>query len=259
MLAQGSGCLPTAHNENIARFRALAPEHAVLTVEKYGVSHGGKPAAPAGAGAAGECPADYVKGHTVSQRADDYETVFADLRREAWWNGHVVLFGGSEGGAAVAVLAPRVTQLDALIIMSTGTGIAMADWIKGVLPPPVAAQADDIFARIRANPTSTEVWGGNSWKWWADILDRVLADDLLKVKAPILLIHGDLDQFAPVASARATRDRFKSSGNDKLTYWEKPGLDHFMNDAKGQSQLAVVLAEASAWLKENAGAPKSRE
>jgi pimeloyl-ACP methyl ester carboxylesterase len=231
----------------------------VLTVEKYGVSHGADPAASSGQREAGDCPPDYFKGHTVSQRADDYERVIAALSREPWWNGQIVLFGGSEGGAAVAVLAPRLARLDAVIIMSTGTGIAMSDWIKGVLPPPVAAQTDAVFARIRANPGSVEVWGGNSWKWWADILDRVLADDLLKVKASILLIHGELDQFAPVASARATRDRFKSSGNGNLTYWEKPGLDHFMSDAKGQSQLAEVLAEASAWLKENASAPKPRK
>ncbi len=96
----------------------------------------------------------------------------------------------------------------------------------------------------------------NSWKWWADILDRVLVDDLLKVKAPILLIHGELDQFAPVATARAMRDRFNASGRKNLTYREKSGLDHFMSDSAGRSHLAVVLSEANAWLKANAASPK---
>lgn len=259
VLAQGSGCLPTAENENIARFRALAPDHAILTVEKYGVSHRTEAGSPTGQPRHDDCSAEYGKGHTVSQRAEDYQSVIAELSREPWWNGHIVLFGGSEGGAAVALLAPRLAKLDAVIIMSTGTGIAMKDWIKGVLPPPVAAQTDDVFSRIRANPTSSEVWGGNSWKWWADILDRVLADDLLKVKAPILLIHGELDQFAPVASARATRDRFNASGHKNLTYREKFGLDHFMSDAKGHSHLPEVLTEANAWLKDKARAPKPRE
>jgi pimeloyl-ACP methyl ester carboxylesterase len=256
VLAQGSGCLPSSSNENITRFRALAPHHAVLTVEKYGVSHGADTAASSGQREAGDCPPDYFKGHTVSQRADDYQRVIAALSREPWWNGQIVLFGGSEGGAAVAVLAPRLAKLDAVIIMSTGTGIAMADWIKGVLPPPVAAQTDAVFARIRANPNSVEVWGGNSWKWWADILDRVLADDLLKVKAPILLIHGELDQFAPVASARATRDRFNAAGHKNLTYREKSGLDHFMSDSAGRSHLGDVLSEANGWLKASAAMPK---
>lgn len=243
VLAQGSGCLPTGKNENLIRFRALAPGHAVLTVEKYGVSPADKASA-----ASGECPAAYARGHTVSQRADDYERVLGELKREAWWDGRVALFGGSEGGAAVAVLAPRLEKLDAVIIMSTGTGIPMADWIKDALPPPVAAQADGIFARIRENPQSIEMWGGNSWKWWADIMDRDLAQDLMKVRSPILIIHGERDQFAPVRAARATRDRFAAAGLTNLTYREREGLDHFMVDSAGTSLLGQVLDEARAWL-----------
>lgn len=256
VLAQGSGCLPSGINENIARFRALAPHHAILTVEKYGVSHRSEPAPPGGHRVAESCPAEYFQGHTVSQRADDYERVLAELSQEPWWSGQTVLFGGSEGGAAMAVLAPRLPKVSAVIIMSTGTGTAMSDWIKGVLPPPVAAQADEVFSRIRANPGSVEVWGGNSWKWWADIMDRLLVDDLLKVKAPILLIHGELDQFAPVATARAARDRFTLAGQDNLTYWEKAGLDHFMSDGQGRSHLGDILTGANEWLKAHATGSK---
>lgn len=103
LLAQGSGCAPAAKNANVRRAKALLSDFAALTVEKYGVVPEEQPEDPYLG-----CSSIFYAKHTVSQRVEDYEAVLRHLRASSWWDGRLVLFGGSEGGAAVALLAPRV-------------------------------------------------------------------------------------------------------------------------------------------------------
>jgi alpha-beta hydrolase superfamily lysophospholipase len=230
-------------NANIARAKSLLPDFAVVTVEKYGVKPGDSPADPYEG-----CSPIFYANHTVSQRAADYQQVLGLVSREPWWNGQLVLFGGSEGGAAISVLAPRVKP-DAVVVFSTAPGRNFRETFKLAIPPPVAAQADAVFAMALADPKSTTVWGGNSYRWWADILDRDLVADLMAAEVPVLLVQGERDQSAPVAVARKARDAFAAEGRCELTYWELPGYDHQMRDASGASRLDEVLARISGWLR----------
>jgi len=251
VLAQGSGCLSVDRNENIERAKKLLPAFAVVTVEKYGVGPGDAPTDPYEG-----CSAAFYQHHTVSQRAVDYEQVLAATKGEPWWNGQLVLFGGSEGGAAVAVLASKVAP-SAVVVFSTAPGQSFRETFKLAVPPEVAAQADAQFAKVAANPTSSERWGGNSYRWWADILDRDLVDDLLAAKTPILVVQGERDQSAPAVVARKTQVRFKEAGRCNFTYWELAGYDHQMRDAKGVSHLDEVLQRISTWLSEQLTAPRA--
>ena len=242
VLAQGSGCLAATENPNIVRAKGLLPDFAVVTVEKYGVRPHDAPKDPFGG-----CSLDFHAHHTVSQRVADYQRVLAQPETSPWWDGRLVLFGGSEGGAAVAMLAPRVRPT-ALVVFSTAPGRSFRQTFKLSVPPEVAAQADSEFAKIKADPLSPKLWGGNSYRWWADILDHDLTADLLSVRTPILIVHGERDRSGSVQIARMVRDEFQREGRCNLTYWEFAGYDHQMQDAAGAAHIEEVMRRISGWL-----------
>jgi len=242
LLAQGSGCLAASENPNVFRAKGLLPDFAVVTVEKYGVGPHDAPKDPFRS-----CSPAFYAHHTISQRVADYRRILAEVEKSQWWDGRLVMFGGSEGGAAVSMLARRV-QPTALVVFSTAPGRSFRQTFKLAVPAEVAAQADAEFARIKADPLSPKIWGGNSYRWWADILDHDLTADLLSVRAPILLVHGERDRSSPVQVSRAVQDDFRREGRCNLTYWELPGYDHEMRDAAGASHLDEVLPRISGWL-----------
>lgn len=245
LLFQGSGCEPVGSDARVLGYGLmLAPERVVVTIEKYGT--GGA------AGAAGlieGCTADFWRGNTLTRRVLDALLVVAALRRESWWDGDVVLFGGSEGGAVAAMAAPMVPEARAVIVYSSGIGVPVGQLVRSAIPPFAQAEADRVFAEARRNPDPARRWGGASYAWWADAVDQVAARSLLQVRTPILLIHGSRDESAPVATARATRDLMARAGARDFTYREYAGYDHFMTDAAGIDHRAEVLAAARDWLR----------
>ncbi|WP_299580437.1 hypothetical protein [uncultured Microbulbifer sp.] len=242
LIAQGSGCLPAIKNSTIQQAKEIAPGYAILLVEKYGVSHADSPTDQFK-----ECSQDYIANHTVEQRALDVVQVVDELRGDDWWNGKLVLFGGSEGGDLVARLAPRLNP-DAAVVFSSGLGESFAKVLKSLVPPHVAKEVDAKLNFARANPKSAEVWGGNSMRWWADVVDRVPVNDLLKSHSPVLLIQGTEDKSSPVSSGRAARDAYTSAGRCELTYWEYPGYDHYMTDTDGVNHRNQVFERIAGWL-----------
>lgn len=242
LMFQGSGCDSVTQNDRI-RWTApqLAPDHALVTIDKYGVA----------AGSNGEnCSVAFWGGNTLERRVLDALQVVARLRREGWWNGQLIIFGGSEGGAVAAMLAPFVPETKAAIVWSSGIGLPIGEMIKQALPPPMRAEAGKVFPEAKINPTGDRQWGGASYRWWADSIDLVPARSLLQTPAPVLLIHGTRDESAPVASARAARDLVVAGGKGNFVYREYEGYDHFMVDAAGVDHRAEVLAETAEWLRE---------
>jgi pimeloyl-ACP methyl ester carboxylesterase len=242
VLAQGSGCLAATKNRNLERAKRLLPQFAVVTVEKRGVVPGQTPADPFGG-----CSPDFHAHHTVSEWVADDQRVLGEAEKSPWWDGRLVLFGGSEGGAAVSMLAARVKPT-ALVVFSTAPGRSFRQTLALSVPPEVAGQIESELAKIKAEPTSSKLWGGNSYRWWADILDHDLTADLLSVSAPILIVQGARDRSAPVQVARMVRDDFQRVGRCNLTYWEYPDYDHQMVDVTGTSHLDDVLQRISSWL-----------
>ena len=246
LIAQGSGCAPARTSENVLLMASAAPEFSILTIEKYGVE------LPSSLdGSLTSCSQEFFNNHTITQRVHDAQTVFKDLDSRGLWNGKTVLFGGSEGGAVVSILSHALPETDAVIVFSTGTGLTMAEFFPMVVPPDFAKQMTLVFDDIRTNPNATGMAAGNSYKWWRDILDRRLSDDLLKSKVPILLVHGVNDKSGPVEAARATEAAFISAKkSDQLTYWEMKDRDHQMNDPEGHSHMEGVLKDVAGWIEQ---------
>jgi len=245
-VAQGSGCLPSRASANVDLLAQAMPDYVVLTIEKYGVQPDDTPDDPINS-----CSESYFANHTVSQRVEDAKAVLSDLRQRGLLDHGLVLFGGSEGGAVVSILSHEVGEANAVIVFSTGTGLTMAEFFPMVVPPPVAEQMMAVFEQARANPESGEIAGGNSYKWWADVLDRRLSDDLIESGIPVLIVHGENDTHAPIATARAARDAFAGAGAEgRLTYWERADRDHKMVDPNGQSHMREELLEIADWVRD---------
>lgn len=249
VIAQGGGCNSVTLNRNVSAARRLLPDFAVVTVDKYGVRPGDDPKPTE------ECSKTFYHHHTISQRVADYRQVIARAEGLPWWNGQLVLFGGSEGAATVEILTAQV-RADAAVIYSGATGIPFHEAFVQNIPPQMAAAAPAELAKIRRDPLSDQVWGGNAYRWWADIIDRPIWEDALKAKAPLLVVQGRRDRSNPVNSARALRDAFAAAKRCNLAYWEYEDYDHAMVDATGVPHQAEVFARISAWLTDRLkGAP----
>jgi len=245
LIAQGSGCSPALSSPNVQLLIEKTPSLNVLTIEKYGV----RPSDSAKR-SPDKCPEAYSRNHTISQRVDDAVIVLKELRGSGALTGKLVLFGGSEGGAVVSILSRKIPEVDAVVVFSTGTGIPLS---KMILPPESAEFKDEFekeFALIRANPNSHKMWSGNSYKWWADAMDRRLSDDLLASKAPILLVRGTLDKTTPISADHATKAAFEEVNDTRLTYWELEDRGHQMRDSNGVSHMTDVLDNVSNWISE---------
>ncbi len=241
VIAQGSGCIPGAANPAMGQVRAAFADYTALIVEKIGIT----PDADIVDGDL-DCPQEFIERYALSQRVDDYLLVLESLVQDDSFGDRLVLFGGSEGGLAVARLAGEIAP-DATIILSSATGPNFGDMVKATVPPEAHPHFDAVFAEARANPESDTPFGGSTYRFWADIIDMSTAELMLRSDSPFLLIQGGRDVSNPLALAWATVDAYAQSGKCGLTYWEFPALDHGMRREDGASRLAEVMALAAQW------------
>lgn len=241
-LAQGSGCDPVTVDNRFALSETLAPGFARLSIEKYGVN-------PAHDLAEDECSEEFYARDTIDQRVLDAARVIAGLRGSDWWNGDLVLFGGSEGGAVVSMLAPIVPETDAVVVFSSGLGFTVEEGVLQAVPPPVRPRAEASFVEARQTGRIDERFSGHSHHWWANALDKRPSNALTGTTVPVLVVQGTMDRSAVVESAREGVARLEASGVC-VTYDEREGLDHFMRDAQGADHRAEVYSDIALWIGE---------
>jgi len=246
LMLQGSGCAPVTGGERFSGWERIAPDFALLTIEKAGVVPGDEPPSSDADGDPA-CSAAFYANDTLDRRVLDAARVIQVLRGQDWWTGELIVFGGSEGGAVAAELAGMLPGLDAVVIFSTSLGWTLEEAVLGSVPPPVREPIAGSFAEARAGGGFEPVIAGHSPQWWANALDRRPAAALSTTQSPVLIVHGALDQFAPVASAREGVDLLENAGTC-VTYLEKEGLDHFMRDAEGADQRPAVFTEIGQWV-----------
>lgn len=254
VIMQGSGCDPTAKNGSLALTRIVFSDFAALMVDKYGVNQNDNVIE---GDEEGVCPLEYYANNTNSQRVIDYVKILSSLSSAEWWNGQLVVLGGSEGGEIAAQVSAKMHP-QAVVLISTGGGTTFGEAVresnrqemeKNEVPRDQWPEVDAIFSRARENPQSAQVEGGYSYKYWADSIDRRTVDEMLKIAAPILLIHGTSDTSEPLYTARAAVDIFTKAKRCNLTYWEKAGYSHSMVDPDGTNRLEEVLQEVRFWVK----------
>lgn len=242
VIAQGSGCGRAAESASLGAVRAAFADHVAVTVEKAGVT----PDVDVGDGFI-NCPEAFHQRFTVSGRVADYLRVIEHLRENEGLAGlRLVLFGGSEGGLAVARVAAELDP-HATIILSSATGTRLDETILSTLPPEAQEPVSAGFAAARNDPEGSALFAGSSHRFWADILDGRSLDYMLETESPFLVIQGGRDTSSPVAMQRPTLEAYAEAGRCSLTYWELSALDHGMLTPEGETRLEQVLEMAAGW------------
>jgi len=232
-ILQGSECLRVNHK--YAPLIATLQRHnlGVLRVEKPGLA----PDTPIG-----ECPAAYLQSNTLERRVWDLLCVIAELRKRKDWNGRLALVGGSEGGMLAALCAPLIPETRAVALISSGGGmtfgqelqVMIADQMRrsGAPPEKIEQQRqglERLFTRVRQEPTTLKEWGSdgklarNTHLWLSRAAPLGMYRPLLRVDAPILVVHGADDCSTPVASARLLQEAFIRAGRTNLELRIGPG------------------------------------
>ncbi len=194
-------------------------------------------------------------GATRGRRIADLAAVVRAASRAVDEGVPLVLVGSSEGAdvaAAVAAEEPRVTHL---LLLGGGGGWTQADELRhfvrsrpGYLGIHSEAELDDRLMDIRLRPNAAEDWLGHPYRRWNSYLWNRPADDLVKVKRPIFIAHGDRDESVPVESARALRDALSAASSD-FEYREYAGADHAFLLADGvTSAFPLVEVDVITWL-----------
>ena len=221
----------------------------LLMIEKRGVVRGSQ-----------GCSAEYLTRNDLDARLQDIVDVLRHLRAEPWWNGELLVLGGSEGGALAVKVADTVPVKRAVLLV-TGGGMTMAEAMPSILRTAMHGAPEDAiqaaigrlphtFADIRNRPDALDTHFGpcNTFRYWHSMLWFRPLDRMLATQTTYLLVHGDRDASHPVASARMTADAFRKAAPDRLVYWEKADLDHGLTDSAGKSHMEEILDAAVAWL-----------
>lgn len=186
--------------------------------------------------------------------ADTLAVVQDELARRPR-GGPAILVGASEGGDVASAVAAAEDRLTHVVLIGCGGAMTqeeelLATWAE--LPASLGIRSredlEGIFARIRAEPDGDAEWYGHPYRRWATYALRRPLDDLVRIRAPILLVHGEADRSVPVASARGVAEAFGRAGLTNLTYKEYAGADHRLTRADGVSLFPRLEVDLVEWL-----------
>jgi len=258
LVLQGSQCGSVAPDGD-DRLGYTSPRSLVrMDIEKYAIS-------PANQGSQTKpCPEDYLAHNSVDQRVLDVLLAVAHLREQApWWNGRLYLMGTSEGATIAALAGPLIPETRGIVTINGSVGRPFRDgWADAMVASVAAAgggakeqeearrEAEDTWRQVRAEPTpAKQAFGnGNTWLWWASIIDKQPSNALLLTGAPILVMQADHDEMNPVAAGRAVAETFRKAGKNNLTYVELAGLTHGLRKLDGTPGWEPVMAKVSDWI-----------
>ncbi|MFK8017507.1 MAG: alpha/beta fold hydrolase [Gammaproteobacteria bacterium] len=257
LLLQGSDCNSIKQHPRIGEYLAVAPDHAVLYIEKYGLTDN---LAWSDKDARDDCPRDYLEHNTLEQRVLDVLRVIAQLRHsDKWWNGELLIVGGSAGAMVagqVAALVPETTQLVIFgfgsryfrrdLIDSIESSMASSGMPKEKVESELAAVKAQ-FDSMRDNPSPVLFASGHSYAYWAGMLEFDQLASLSQVTVPVLAVHGARDQSSSPQGARDLVWSLKQNPDVDLDFVEYAELDHSFRDESGSSHTSQVVRDMAHW------------
>jgi uncharacterized protein len=192
------------------------------------------------------------------------------------------LLGHSEGGMIAAMVAARNPDV-AFIVMLAGTGvdgaetlveqnraIARAGGAPEEMADRIATTAAELFQAIRAGAEDAELRDGIRAlaqaqgvadeeamerlidaqiitlrsPWFREFIRYDPADDLRKVRVPVLAINGDKDvQVVASQHLPAIESALREAGNTRVTTRVLPGLNHMFQEAATGSVMEYAQIE----------------
>lgn len=161
-------------------------------------------------------------------RAQDARDALVYLRsRRDIRSDRLALLGHSEGALIAGMIGAEDSTLRAIVLMGSNgrTGRATIEWMNHrqlAHTRAVGHERDALFhqamgdwdARVKTDP----------WAAFFDTYDPTVL--IHKVRAPLLILHGEQDANCPPSDAYNLGDAAKSSGNLDVTVHTLPGVDH---------------------------------
>jgi dipeptidyl aminopeptidase/acylaminoacyl peptidase len=168
---------------------------------------------------------------TTADLADDIRAAVAYLRRRPEIDGkRVGLVGHSEGGTIGPMVASTDSSIAAVVIMggtvSKGREVITFQqrYVVDSMMHLLGQQRDAALAQYARNTDS--VAAAMPWmKFFLDYDGRAAA---AKVRAPVLILHGEKDYQVPVAEAEKTAAAIRAGGNRDVTVKVFPGTNHLL-------------------------------
>jgi predicted esterase len=164
----------------------------------------------------------------------------------------VYLIGYSEGGMVlpgVYSLLQERSRVSGIVLCSSG-GMSYAETLKiqQLSTQNFTAsyrdnlnQLDRVFRRIKLKPNAKDLYYfGWPYSKWSGYFSYRPISDLLKIKVPILVIHGSEDKNIPVESSRYIETSFMRNKKVNLRYIEIPDADHFFN-GRFETVFKIIL------------------
>lgn len=187
----------------------------------------------------GESDGEYQDATTTSY-VEDLEDVIAWADKQSWFRRPLVLTGNSLGGLAAGVVASRMPEEVAGLILQA----------------PVVSGALSLAWRKRTDPDGLARWQHTGWREeqskslpgvikrlpWSHMEDRLKYDLLSfapKLTMPVLLIVGEKDESCPPEHQELLRARLPGS----VTYQVILGASHVLEDPVHLAELKKAVRE----------------
>ena len=229
---QGSSCESTLEWHKNLCDQANALGLGMIAIEKQGISKEGIDLL------------EYHQTNCLQKRLEDTMFCLENMHLICpEWEGKMIFWGESEGGAIAANLAGQTPQTAAVLLFATGGGLKPREEVKCALRHRLkkhGAMQDEIdqymifleeqMDIMMLDPTPDKQFLGKTYKWWASLLianEASLALD--QHSLPIYLVHGVEDSQIPVLSADLAAKNLKETNT--LTYHRLEGYGHNLDTA----------------------------
>jgi uncharacterized protein len=172
---------------------------------------------------------------TTADFADDIRTAVAWLRsRPEIDPARIGLVGHSEGGTIAPMVASSDSGIAAVVILggAVSPGRAIVEFQQRYIVDSVAhllgQRREAALAQYARNTDSVAA----TTPWWKFFLEYDGVASAGRVRAPVLILHGEKDYQVPVAEAAKTASAVRAGGNRDVTVRVFPGMNHlFVPDA----------------------------
>ena len=178
------------------------------------------------------CGKDFYQDNNIEQWVSDYsDFILSQIKKARHKPKNVVLVGVSEGALPAVRVAAKLPVVTHLAIIGGG-GYTMRTSLKTLQKKgSILFDVDAGWKKIETNPNSIdEMWYGNTYRWWNQVMDYDLMPFFLRLDIPILVGMGEDDKSVPVESAYYLKSEFQRAGKENLTLKVYPKADHRLND-----------------------------
>ena len=173
---------------------------------------------------------------------DEAEVVFPALRRALGLRAHA-LFGYSVGGAMSLLIAASPNEPCVAVVTESAQAFVEDRTREGIRHAAERLGQPEQFARLARWHGDKAAWVLSAWRdvWLSPAFASwSLEPDLPRVRCPVLVIHGDRDEYGSLAFPRLIASR--SGGPTELAIL--PGCGHVPH----RERAGEVLERVSRWL-----------